>query len=771
MNIDREKQLKVIVKTNDLLQTTEKERMLLRFQRGVIDLENNRFGILNNSEFIEKLINHLYTLHQTGSDGKSFGILEKIGFCACDETDRELRERAVCVLSMFISKISREQNSPEFLEAIAHILVNWLQIETEYLAGFPSICFQLQTILQKMLERGLWQQTETLIFILSQIKKGRIRKDKLIRKTIGKIHSSLAEETLLKNLVDAYLDKKEGRRDTAQCLLLHFGSRAAAILVQTLINCPDKEKRFPLIEFIPLTGKVVLPVCEFYLKQNPPWYVIRNLIIIISQMDDPNLYDMVQPYLVHKDIRVQLQVLTCITKFGGGQMRDRLIEALNCINDELKQQVVVQLGNMGGKDVGNALCDLLEKRDEFAQHVQDELVLTICTQIKFEPSIRAIKLIKEFISERTQRFGEGDAILQAAQDALVCMELKNSSNSTDNLSFAQSVAPSDSEVTKVPVVTEEELDSLLQDILPDTEEELEPPPELPKVTKKEESPKSSEPLQPGSKKDIIQEAGKYLTDPSSAIHSILWSNLYDEMTTEEFTTFHSALKLRTYQQDEMIVAQGESEAPLFLFDSGIVKLIRIQEGEELHLCPIGAGDLIGSDILLTGHAWNVSLYAAEIVHARVFNLEDLQKMQVSFPRLADKILNFTLKYDVLPALIRVLDTPETKITESIRIERGRKSKKPTDGILRQATILKKLHGGLCFSSPVEETEKIDSLLEKQFRLIVRYPSGIIEPLFSTIIGTMRILTRPREVIVFLRFSEPLADLNYSCESFEFLEPV
>ncbi len=771
MNIDREKQLEVIVKTNDLLQDTEKKRMLLRFQRGVVELENNRFGILNNNEFIEKLINHLYTLHQIGTDGDSFGILEKIGFCACDETDKELRERAVCVLSMFIEKILREQNSPEFLEAIARILVNWLQVETEYLSGFPSICFQLRTILQKMFERGLWQQTETLIFVLSQIKKGKIRKDKLIRKTIGKIHSSLAEETFLKNLVDAYLDKKEGRRDTAQCLLLHFGSRAAAVLVQTLIKCPDKEKRFSLIEFIPLTGKVVLPVCEFCLKQNPPWYVIRNLIIIISQMDDPNLYNKVQPYLAHKDIRVQLQVLTCITKFGGGQMRDRLIEALNCINDELKQQVVVQLGNMGGKNVGNALCDLLEKRGEFAQHIHDELVLTICAKIKFEPSSRAIKIIKELLSERTQRFGGGDRILQAAQDALGSMELKNSSKTTDNHSFAQSVAPGNSDVIKVPVVTEEELDSLLQDILPDTEEELESPPELPNVSRKDGNTRSTEPPKPPSKEDITQEAEKYLADPSSTMHFTLWSKLYDEMTTEEFTTFLSALKQKTYQKDEMIIAQDDPEALLFFFDSGTVKLSRIQEGEELHLSTMGAGDLIGSDVFLTGHPWNVSLYAVEIVRARVFNLEDLLKIQVSSPRLAEKILNFALKYDVLPALIRVLDNPDTEITESTRIQRSRKSKKPADGILRQATILKKLQGGLCFTSPVKETEKIDILLEKRFRLIVRYPSGIIGPLLSTIIGTIRILTRPGELIVFMRFLEPLADPNYSCESFEFLEPM
>ncbi len=121
-----------------------------------------------------------------------------------------------------------------------------------------------------MLQMGLWYQTENLIIILAQIQKGTLPKNNLIRQTISKVHSSLAEEAFLKNLVDVYLDKKEDRRDIAQCLLLHFGSKAAAVLVQYLVDCKDREKRFSLLEFIPTTGKVALPVCDFCLKQNPP---------------------------------------------------------------------------------------------------------------------------------------------------------------------------------------------------------------------------------------------------------------------------------------------------------------------------------------------------------------------------------------------------------------------------------------------------------------------------------------------------------------------
>ncbi len=769
MDINREKQLKTIAETNRLLHNTESKRMLVRFQRGVIDLENNRFAILQNSEFVEKLLEYLCT-YQEVPEENIIKVLEKIGSCACS-ADSALRERAIYILSIFTEKIAQENYSPEFLETVARLLVNWLQNETEYLSGFQLICRQLQTLLQKMLQMGLWYQTENLIIILSQIQKGVIKKNNLIRQIISKIHSNLAEESLLVNLVAVFLDKKEDRRDIAQCLLLHFGSKAAAVLVQFLIDCKDKEKRFALIEFIPTTGKVVLPVCDYCLKQNPPWYVIRNLIIIISRLEDPKLYEMVRPYLTHKDSRVQLQVLNCITKLGGTQIRDRLIEALTSINDELKQQVVVQLANIGGKDVGDALCALLEKRGEFAIHIRDELVLTICTKIKFAPSGQAIRVIKELQTERIQRFGEFDRIVQAAQDALVSIELKNSGNKTlGDLESAPLAAASVADSFRVTLVTEEELDDLLNGILPDIQEESGALPAVSAISNKNESQPEAETSKSPSKKDIIQETEKHLTDPSSAVHFSIWAKLYEVLTTEEFSTFHAALNIKTYLPNEMIVADGDLEAPLFFFDDGSVTLVRNKEGEEVYLSEIGAGELIGSDIFLSGEAWNLSMYARDLVSARVFNLESLMKLRVYLPKLAEKILTYCSGHDVLQSLLRVLDHPDIAGTESVQIERESQHNKSTGDNLQQGTILKKLKGGLCFTLPVKASEKINPLLQNQLRLRVRLSSGKVNFLSATIVGIMRFVTTPTKSIAFVSFAQPLLDARYVCENIEFPKP-
>jgi type II secretory pathway predicted ATPase ExeA len=122
MDIDREKQLKAIEETNQLLHKTESKRMLLRFKRGVVDLEHKRFDILKNSEFVEGLVEYLYTLYQKDPEGNILRILENIGYCGCN-AEKDLRERAIIILSVFIERVSKEKNSPKFLEAVARLKI------------------------------------------------------------------------------------------------------------------------------------------------------------------------------------------------------------------------------------------------------------------------------------------------------------------------------------------------------------------------------------------------------------------------------------------------------------------------------------------------------------------------------------------------------------------------------------------------------------------------------------------------------------------------
>ena len=794
MNIDKERQQKALTVTRDLIHSGESQRRQMRLERGIADLRNHRFQVLHNSEFVDALIDYLQGEYQDKPTDAIRGILEKIGASACSN-DKELRERAVFILSVVAEKILQSSNYLEFLELVSLHLVNWLQNETEYLAGFHFICLQLQSMLQNMLRLGLWYQAENLIIILSQIQKGVISKPEIMRKVICQIHADLADEDFLRKLVDVVLDDKEDRRDIAQCLLTQFGSKAAAVLVQALIDCPDKEKRYNLIEFIPSAGKAVVPICDYCLKQDPPWYVIRNLIIIISRLGDQSLYDMVRPHLAHKDIRVQMQILNCITRLGGANMRDRLIEALNVVSDELKPQVVMQLGNLGGREVGKALCQLLETRDRFAVHVRDELLITIFNKIKFEPTPSTLKAVKGFVTQRRQQVDEGDRVLLAAQDALMSIELKLSPGAEAIPAQPQPPAPTAADLLVVPVATEEEFDQLLREKMAaiinakKRHPAVVPAPagDEPATTAKAQGPKpppagkkalkthpaqqalqaaqaASHPAPQASMQRHLPAERPFPADspfeeegdsPEMKRHRQVWEKFYAILDDEERRAFRGALKFRRYQPGEMVMARGNLQPSLHLFDTGTVRLARNKAGEESAFIDLNGGDMIGSDIFLSGEPWNLSLYAGKELTAHVYNLENLLETHLGLPELAEKVLGYCACHDILPGMLKIADHPEDMVSERARLH-------GPQGDKEEAMILHKLPAGLSALLPVAATGKLDRMLRQRFDLTLSLPSGASPVVRATVIGVVRTLAEPNRATVFLQFQEPLQDSRYLC---------
>jgi CRP-like cAMP-binding protein len=751
IRIDKQRQKSAIAQTQNKLHASENERRQLRLQMGIAELHNQSFHILNNVEFVDALIEYLHREYQKKSIDAIRGILDNIGACACSP-DRQVRERAVFILSVVAEKILKSDNYLEFLEVVSLHLVNWLQNETEYLSGFHFICLQLQTMIQNMLRLGLWYQTENLIIILAQIQKGVLPKPEIIRKIISQVHADLGEVTFLRKLVEVMLDTKEDRRDIAQCLLIHFGSKAADVMVQSLIDSQDKDKRFNLIEFIPAAGKSVVPICERCLKQDPPWFVIRNLVIIISRLGDQNLYEIVRPHLGNADIRVQMQILNCITKLGGPKMRDRLIEALDSVNDELKQQVILQLGSLGGREVGNALCKLLSKGDQFATHLRDELLLTILNKIKFEPSPTSLKAVKEFIKQRRQQVDEGDKILLAAQETLIGLGLKLVPEAEAKTRKGRAIdipAP-----IVVPVATEEEFDRLLREQMTAI------------ITSKKSAgatkPKAQHARQLPEKSVAAEKTSEQLPQsPEMRRHTQVWSDLYATMSAEENQAFRKALKFRTYQPGEMVVARGNIQASLHLFDSGIVRLTRNKSGEEAYFRDMGTGNLIGSEIFLSGEPWNLSLYAGKDLTAHIYNLENLLLTHIDLPNLADKILGFCSTRDILPGMLKALGASSKKFEETVRFSKR-------NGASEQIVIMQKLRTGLSFILPRTRTEKLGNMLRDTLEISIMLSSGTGAVVRATIASVIRTVANPTETLVFAHYDRPMNDALYLCQSVKML---
>ncbi|MBE0583914.1 MAG: cyclic nucleotide-binding domain-containing protein, partial [Desulfofustis sp.] len=720
--------------------------------------------ILHNDELVENLASFILNKYITDDQDEAIRILQKLGKSLCWD-DVTIRERSLMVISVF-TEIILEEDFSEFREVLARLLVDWLKCETEYIAGFEIVCLQLQKIVLRMLYAGQWHELENLIIVLYQISSGVIVKNNLIRGMTAKVHENLAEPDLLDKLVNVYLDENDDRRPLAESLLIHLGRLSATFLVQKLIYCNNKEDRFSLIDLIPKVGEIGIPVLIACLKDEPPWFVIRNIVLIVSRLGDPGLFKIVEPYLTHNDIRVQQQVVNCIETLGGKLMRKRLIQALMHINDELKGQLIVQLGQFEGKDIGNAFLDLLEQRHTIASHVRHDLLLKLCVKLKFYPSQRALDCLKDLIGERRNRFGEADKIVRAAATSFQAIEIKMKGDVpvTEKLEVPLTISEA-SRAETVPA--DDELGSLdgglggLGALFSDSEiEDMAAGSEIATVTEAKMDTRSAG-------------AGQEMPFYSSQDHHLLvWSKLYEQMSTEEVSDFFALLKPVVYQANDEIVHQGDNVTELFFIDSGFAGITHIDEHSEILLTSLQTGDLIGGEGFVGGLHWSVSLLAQTELQVRILEREAFAALAENHPGLEEKLRYYCNHYDVVPYLINISDSDSQPAigsdlevcSASIFLDAA--GEPVADTI--QGALQYVARGGYCFSLPLIHQDNSANVLGRQVSSDIELPDGSQRRCFGVIAGAGRHDWNDQMIYLYVKFYHPLEKADFACSRIELM---
>ena len=199
-------------------------------------------------------------------------------------------------------------------------------------------------------------------------------------------------------------------------------------MIHALYKCSNKEKRFKFLNMILVERDGVLPVLVEKLKDKQPWYVVRNSMILLGNLQDPDLYSFARPFLCHPDSRVQLEVLHCISTLGGDNVSKRLIRSFSIINDDLKEQLIDLLVPLNNPAIGVLFIDILKQKISVPVAVRQRLIITLCTSGQSHLSPRGIALLREIVMGGEYVSTGSDPALDAAR------KLIENADDIDNLS-------------------------------------------------------------------------------------------------------------------------------------------------------------------------------------------------------------------------------------------------------------------------------------------------------------------------------------------------
>ena len=678
MEIDIDRQKVAQQKAKTLLAQEEQKRAERRLIQLLANLEEGNVDVLLNDELMEKLPTIISDYCQVGDRNKARVLFEKLGECACNE-NKNMRERAVMALSLCYCGLAPKQH-PDLIEEVSGILLRWLRVETEFLSALDNVCRQLQESGVRMLEEGLWKQCYPLLDVFYQIQSGILKKNSAIRSVVCRAQDGIAADYILEELTLVSLRGRGDRRQQAEQLITHLGRKAATHLLDTLLTCKEKEDRLRLVGLIPATGNVSISVLKEYLQKNLPWYGIRNIILMITAMDDQDLIPLIMPFLSHEDIRIQQQVLDCITEVVSTNMGRYLIAALPVVDDVLKVGLVSYLGLLGVVEANDAFLDLLGQREYFTDEVRDELLQKLAIQVRLSDSIRAVNLLTMVLEERKELADpDTDPVALAVNQSLQILrprfnlDEKASDDPSSqkgkqaagtaldmDVSFDGDPANKNTAHQKVHAINEKVTKFLGKQQVVEAgkylyEECIAAAEEKDFETATMLRDRILE-VDPNALAEVIQAGEKIEEERSSSVtssHITIWQDIYDSLTTDEFNALYYALQGREYEAGEVVVEQGAISPVLYFVNSGEVRLSCWRDKDEIFLKRIGAGEIMGAGPFFDVSVWTVSLTALSKTTIHMLERETYLELVEQFPGIEPCLLDYCRKTDTVPELLRM----------------------------------------------------------------------------------------------------------------------
>ena len=167
---------------------------------------------------------------------------------------------------------------------------------------------------------------------------------------------------------------------------------------------------------------------------------------------------------------------------------------------------------------------------------------------------------------------------------------------------------------------------------------------------------------------------------SQELKELQASTLFSSFEREALVEIITSTELRSYNQGDIIVTEGEVGSSLFLVVGGAVKVFtRTEDGGNMPLAELGAGDFFGEVSLLTGRPRTATITASTEVTAIELDRVSLDRIAEGHPEVGKVLEDFCERraQDAVEAVIKRIRENEKPGpgTDSNTIGSG---KKPTD---------------------------------------------------------------------------------------------
>ncbi|NOY68306.1 MAG: HEAT repeat domain-containing protein [Deltaproteobacteria bacterium] len=396
-NLD-EDQAEAIGRVYDLLKDTEPGRQLLehvdkngrenddsadptqrliRLKAALNGIIKGDTSALTDVEIAADIPNAINRLMKSGRDPAVERLVDKIGDALLNE-DPEVREAVAGIFSSMDEMLAAEGDLDRRM-ALSEKLADWIKFETTVTPVYEKVTGQLQGLCRSMIEEGRADEAGHILEAYHLISAGNLKKDEAIKALAGNMLQNLATADIIDLLLKETKSNESVKNKDDIFALVILGSNTVERLLDRLYDSHNMSERNRIVQALIRMGKPVMPPIIERLRQDAPWFYIRNLVLLVGRIGDASHFVVLERLLGHSDSRVQTEAIKSIQSIGGGTAGSVLVKHVSMVEDSLKAYIVSILGAMKTPEAVPVLIKMLEDRSVVKEKSErDELKEKIC---------------------------------------------------------------------------------------------------------------------------------------------------------------------------------------------------------------------------------------------------------------------------------------------------------------------------------------------------------------------------------------------------------
>ncbi len=373
---EKGEQLQTRIRERKEQEKTQKQEYKTKLLAGINSLIKGEKTAFQDKELMQTLP---ATVTQMFSKGQE-RIVEVISDRLCEGLNIKVAAVRADVANALASSLEKfpEPFRQNTITRLMPKLIHWISRKTSLTPAVEKIARYLIEKAKELIKNNQFVQSEQILKAFHSVRYGKSQREETFREFVGKMLETIADKDILEHLLKEFRFNQENKREQASRTMVFLAEYAADPLLNLLKDSQHRSERARILQLISDIGPAALPALIQRIQEGKPWFFMRNLILLFGKVGNESHLEMVKPFLVYDDYRVQREVLNCIYSIGGNQRESIFSAILSDAGDQLKADAVGMLGAMECRAAVPMMIQILETKTLMTSKARNELEEKIC---------------------------------------------------------------------------------------------------------------------------------------------------------------------------------------------------------------------------------------------------------------------------------------------------------------------------------------------------------------------------------------------------------